>query len=144
MLIRTIPHGTQRYSTVGDYFDHSDVHLNIEVVVSDMGDQRMEFLVGIHEAIEAGLMKFAGIPLQASTDFDVPYEADRDLALEASFRRAAGFGCPCDITPTSEPGDDIHAPYYRAHQFATAVERMLAVELGVDWKAYEDRCNSLP
>jgi DNA polymerase elongation subunit (family B) len=42
----------------------------------------------------------------------------------------------------SEPGDDPKAPYYRQHQIATAVERLLAVELGVDWGAYDREVSS--
>jgi hypothetical protein len=34
------------------------------------------------------------------------------------------------------------APYYRQHQIATAVERLLAVELGVDWGAYDREVSS--
>ncbi len=36
-----------------------------------------------------------------------------------------------------EPGDDPRAPYHAEHAFATAIEEMLAKELGVDLDAYE-------
>ncbi len=35
-----------------------------------------------------------------------------------------------------EPGDDPRAPYYRQHQVASGIERLLAAELGVDWVTY--------
>jgi len=35
-----------------------------------------------------------------------------------------------------EPGDDPRAPYYREHQFASGMERLMAAELGVDWQQY--------
>jgi hypothetical protein len=36
----------------------------------------------------------------------------------------------------SEPGDDPRAPYYREHQFASGMERLMAAELGIDWQQY--------
>jgi hypothetical protein len=39
-------------------------------------------------------------------------------------------------------GEDSKAPYYRQHQIATTVERLLAVELGVDWGAYDREVSS--
>ena len=38
---------------------------------------------------------------------------------------------------------DIAAPYYREHQFATCVERLLALELGVEWNKYDEVVSGL-
>jgi hypothetical protein len=43
---------------------------------------------------------------------------------------------------TSEPGDDAKAPYHREHVFATKIERLLAVELGVNWRDYDREVSS--
>jgi len=43
----------------------------------------------------------------------------------------------------SEPGDSELAPYYAEHQFATAIERRLAAELGVNWDHYDKTVTAL-
>ena len=37
-----------------------------------------------------------------------------------------------------DPGDDPRAPYHLEHLTASAIERRLALELGVSWDAYKD------
>ena len=126
--MQTIDHAKQRYPTVGDWwFSPSFNPLSIAMLVrvSKMPDWRYEFLVGIHEMIEAGLCKYAGVHEDAVTAFDEAYEARRQ---------------PDDL---SEPGDDEAAPYHRQHQLATEIERRLAQELGVDWERYEAIVNGL-
>ena len=59
VVIETIPHKSQRYPTIGDWQWISANQLHI--TVSKMSDQRYEFLVGMHEAIEAYLAVHAGI-----------------------------------------------------------------------------------
>jgi len=61
-----------------------------------MRDQRCEFLVGMHEAIEAYLAINAGVSSEAVDRFDRVYEAKRR---------------PGD---DSEPGDDPMAPYHES------------------------------
>jgi hypothetical protein len=116
IVIETIDHSKQRYPTVGDW--QIDKAGNLHITVSKMSDQRYEFLIGMHEAIEAYLAIHAGVSPEAVDKFDRAYEAKRK---------------PGD---DSEPGDDPRAPYHREHVFATKVERLLAHELGVDWSAY--------
>ena len=64
-----------------------------------MSDQRYEFLIGMHEVIEAYLAIYAGVSPDAVDRFDKAYEAKRK---------------PGD---DSEPGDDPRAPYHREHVF---------------------------
>ena len=112
-----VPHEFQRYATTGDW-QINNGHLHVSV--SEMGDWRMNVLVGIHEAIEAVLCTANGITQQAVDKFDMAFEARRGpLSLD-------------------EPGDDDRAPYYRQHQIATGVERTMAAELGVSWNEYEN------
>ena len=129
IVIRTIQHSDQRYDTVGDWRerttlmvppapDKQTVRSHLDITVSEMSDERYEFLVGLHELVEAYLCKTRGISEEAVTAFDVEYEAKRK---------------PGD---DSEPGDDPRAPYFHEHQVATFVERYVAKELGVDWDAY--------
>jgi hypothetical protein len=122
IVIETIDHSRQRYPTVGDW--QIDKAGNLHITVSKMRDQRYEFLIGMHEAIEAYLAVHAGISPAAVDKFDEAYEAKRK---------------PGD---DSEPGDDPRAPYHFAHVFAEKIERLLATELGVDWSAYDKEVSS--
>lgn len=117
--ISTIEHAKQRYSTAGDWqLGDGTIH----VTVSALGQEDYEFLVGLHEMIEAYLCQKRGISEQLVTAFDNLFEAER----------AAGKHGPED-----EPGDSRRAPYGKEHRFATRIERLVASELGVDWSKYE-------
>lgn len=121
-IIETIPHKLHRYETVGDYWNADGINW---VVVSEMGDEKMEFLVQLHEFIEQNLCRFAGISEQSITDFDVSFEA----------KRAPGN--------LDEPGFDPAAPYRRQHTIATGIETILCAELGVDFEEYGRRVDAL-
>jgi hypothetical protein len=119
--IRTIPHRVQQYDTVGNYWHDVDGcgAEVLEIRVSRMRDRRYEFLVALHEMIEAFLCEWRRIPFAAITRFDIGYERNRSQG---------------DI---SEPGAAPDAPYRAEHQFAERVERMVARELAVDWPKYD-------
>lgn len=119
---KSIPHSQQRYETTGDYYNEGDKEI---IRVSDLGDSNMEWLIFIHEAIEKRLTEHNGIEEPEIKAFDEAFEASRE---------------PGNL---DEPGDDSKAPYYREHQWATSVERLLAWLLKVDWHEYEKKCNSL-
>ena len=131
--IKTIPHEEQRYETVGDWV-LKDGRLD-KILVSDMGNEDYEFLVGIHEAIEAYLCTKRGITEQEINNFDIDYEDARESKGKAS--------CGCRPTETSEPGHDTHAPYRNEHCFAEKIERMIAKKLKVNWQKYDEKVNSL-
>jgi hypothetical protein len=121
IVVETNEQSKQSYPTVGDWQLRPD---GLHIYVSKMSDQRYEFLVGMHEAIEAYLALHAGISPAAVNRFDKAYEAK---------------GRPGDL---SEPGDDPRAPYHRQHQVATSIEKRLAKQLGVDWAAYDREVSS--
>jgi hypothetical protein len=75
IVIDTIPHSRQRYPTSGDW--QIDKNGNLHILVSKMSDQRYEFLIGMHEAIEAYLAIHAGVSPEAVDKFDRAYEANR-------------------------------------------------------------------
>ncbi len=117
--IQTIPHKKQRYETIGDwYYDKGNLIIN----VSDMGDWRYEALVAIHELIEERLCKSKGISQEAVDKFDMNWHN------ESSY---------------DESGDDPQAPYHKQHVIAGAIERLLALEMGVDWYKYTDTLDGL-
>jgi hypothetical protein len=114
---KSIPHESQRYDTVGDWRIKSG---QISILVSSLPDERYEFLVALHELVEAYLCKQGGISEETVTAFDT------------------GPGKELD-----EPGDDPRAPYHAEHVFASKIERMMADELGVDWEKYETAIEEL-
>jgi hypothetical protein len=120
ITIEIIPHDQQRPeagSTVGDWqFDGAG---NLAIRVSDLGDPDYEFLIGLHELVEAWLCRKHGVRQEDVDAFD----------------RQAGIWV--------EPGDQPSAPYYAEHQVATTIERMMSHALGVVWHEYEqavERC----
>lgn len=123
VAIETIAPADHRYSTAGDYWLEDG---KLVIKVSAMSDPRYSFLVALHELVEASLVRARGIPIEAIDDFDVAYEAKRKDG------------------DNSEPGDSPAAPYHREHVFATKIEKLMAKELGVDWKTYDAAVEALP
>jgi hypothetical protein len=115
--VKVIDHTKQEYPTVGNWSFNDAGDLSVEV--SSMGDWRYESLVAVHEIIEALLCQERGISGKEITIFDKRFEDNRKKGN------------------SDEPGDDQQAPYKDEHFFATNIERLLAAELGVDWKEYD-------
>jgi hypothetical protein len=123
--IKMIPHSEQRYATCGDYVEDNDV---VRFRVSELGDWKFEYLIAIHELIEYTLARTKGITVAEIDAFDRQFEKDRDAGLHFA---------------DEEPGFDPEAPYFREHALATKIERMLAIEMGIDWDDYTKRVNAL-
>lgn len=121
--IETIPHNEHRYETVGDYW--TDENGVLQIRVSEMGNDKYNTLVAIHEFIEAKLTEWNGIKEQDITDFDIEFEKQREEGN------------------TDEPGFNSIAPYRREHTLATGVELIIASLANVDWNDYEKNINSL-
>jgi hypothetical protein len=117
ITIEVIKHEDQRYETVGDWVWNGD---DLTIFVSSMDNWRYEMLVAFHEMAECLMCKHRGIAQEDVDNFDIQFEKLREDG---------------DV---SEPGDEPNAPYYREHQIATILERTLALELGVNWKQYDD------
>lgn len=124
IIIDTVAHKEQRYPTVGDWYYDKDGTLHIKV--SKLSDWRLEMLIAVHELVEVLCCKHLGISQEAVDEFDKTYEETRH---------------PDNF---DEPGDDPSAPYVKQHCIATGVERILAAELGVSWKLYEEELDELP
>jgi hypothetical protein len=138
IIIETIPHHTQRYPTVGDWYFTKEATLTekggfteevLHIKVSSLSDWRHEFLVILHELIEVGLCKHAGITQEAVDEYDIAFEKDR----------AAGR-----YRKDEEPGNKPNAPYVLQHGVASGVERIVAAELRVPWDAYVAEVEALP
>ena len=107
--IKTIPHNQQRYETVGDYWWENG---NLQIRVSDMGNQDFEYLVAEHELKEAYLCKKRGIKEPDIMAFDIAHPNSDD------------------------PGSEPDAPYYKEHFFTEAIERLIAGQLNINWQEY--------
>lgn len=103
-----------RYDSLGDYW--ADKHGFVHIRVVHLPDWRYEFLIAVHELVEEALTRHRGIAEPDIMAFDL---AHPDL---------------------DDPGMDPAAPYHREHVTATAIEMLLAQELGVDWTAYGKAC----
>src|SRR6185312_4964921 len=132
--LKSIPHKNQRYPTVGDFLWTKKGKLR--VWISNLSHPNHELLVGLHEVIEAVLCRQLGIHTDDVDKWDEDYEAAREV-LEKEGKQAF-FHCGCEITMTSEPGDDIHCPYGPMHKVATRCEKEIAKALQVVWKDYSD------
>lgn len=97
------------------YFDQDR---NLQVRICPMCDWRHEALLAIHEACEAILCFHNGVSVSAVDTFDVQFDRTHSDDIEA--------------------GDDPQSPYRREHTFATAIERIMAGAMNVDWKTYDD------
>lgn len=101
-----------------------DAHGDLQVRVSKLSDWRREMCLAFHEAFEAVCCRFRGVSQQAVDVFDEHYDKTHASDLNA--------------------GDDPLAPYSHEHNIATAVERILAGELFVQWKEYDDELAAIP
>lgn len=118
--IETIPHKKQEYETIGNW--KTDGEGKIDIYVSDLGDWKMEALIGIHELVETLLCNNRGIKESDVLAFDLEFEKNRPEGND------------------DEPGDSPQSPYLKEHQIATAVERLLCSYLDVNWEQYEQKC----
>ncbi len=105
--VETVDHGEQRYETCGDW-ENYDNHFIIRV--SDCDNWRYEALVAVHEIVEALICKSNGITQEVVDEYDMNEDGDAELP---------------------------ECPYHDEHAIASAVERLLAVSLGVNWSEYE-------
>jgi len=136
IIIETIPHASQRYPTVGDWYRETDGTLHIKV--SALSDWRMEALVAVHELVEVLACEHAGITQEQVDNFDTNFEKVRAKQLEADLPEAQKT-----LIAIAEPGDDFAAPYRAQHCLASGIERILAPALGLTWAAYECEIEAL-
>jgi hypothetical protein len=117
ITIKTILHKEQRYNTLGDWWFNEQGDL--EIRVSNMNNWQWEFIIALHELCEVVLCKIRGISTKKVDDFDMEFERNRKPDNE------------------DEPGDNPNAPYYKEHFFATNIEKMMAHEMGLDWRGWD-------
>jgi hypothetical protein len=102
---------------VGDWELKEDGSISIKV--SDTGHEIDALLIAIHELVEVVLCIRHGITQAAVDDFDMSFVGD------------------------GEPGEAADAPYRKQHTAADIVERLVALEAGVNWLRYNNRVDAL-
>jgi len=110
--VDVIPQDKQRYPTCGDW-QFNEIGALI-MKISDMGNPDYEFMVMIHEAVEAWLCRKRGITAEMVDAWDMG--SGKDL---------------------EDPGSDAECPYHKEHMLALKIEKMICREMGLDWEAYE-------
>ena len=120
IIIREIDHDKQRYPTAGDWYftPNKDIIIN----VSKTADWRVSALVAVHELVEALGCLVDGVSEEDVTNHDLWFE---DQQLEG------------------EPGDHPTAPYYKQHQLATKVEKLVCEAFGMKWDEYDQAVEQL-
>ncbi len=132
ILARIVEPGDMRYDTIGDWtYDIYEDVLTVTMVKLD--NPHYQKALFTHELHEAQLCLSSGVSPEEIDRFDQDYEHARSFGGQIA-------PCGCSFTEGSEPGDDIHAPYYGAHQDASIVERLFIAHLRENWGHYDDAC----
>jgi hypothetical protein len=92
---------------------------DLQVRIANLGNWKEEAILGIHEASEGIICKQMKITHEDVDEFDKIYQITHEV--------------------DNDSGDELLAPYKWPHTFATAIERVLAGVLRVDWKSYDDK-----
>lgn len=107
----------QRYPTMGDWqFTPDKKVLNIRVL--DTKNTRYNFLIAVHEFVEAMLCTDSNISETQVDHWDMT--------------EFPALGVTC------EPGEHKNCPYHTQHVIAEKIERELAVYLGINWNKYSE------
>lgn len=127
IIAKAIDHARHRYPTYGDYQTNPDGLVHVYVSASPKWE--WELCCIVHELVECYLCYQAGVSEYDVDEFDKLFEQERREGKH-------------DIH--AEPGDDPRAPYRAQHAKADAIERVLAIFLGVDWAEYTAWVEKLP
>src|SRR6266436_2132854 len=125
IVIEMIPHKTQRYPTLGDYW--IDENGDWQIRVSRMSDYRSEVAVALHELFEMASVINKGIPIEDIDAFDIMFEKEREAGEHAD---------------GDEPGYDPRSPYVSEHFFAERIERHFLMHIGLMWNRHEENCDN--
>jgi hypothetical protein len=118
-VFEIVPYHKQRYETHGDWIPGEPVR----IVSSRLNNDNYEFLLLFHELVEYELCKKRKITDRIVLAFDRKFEAERRKGKHPV---------------NAEPGNSRRAPYRKEHKFAMRMERLMAKQLGVDWKKYSE------
>jgi hypothetical protein len=83
------------------------------ITVAKQEDSRAHMLVAIHELVESLLCIQRGITTEMVDHFDM------------------------NVAKTEDPGTEPNCPYQKEHAFASAIERLIAHEMGINFEKYD-------
>lgn len=109
---------TRRGFTGADWWWSGELDLEVRVA-SELEDWRERAALALHEVSEALMCKWLGITVEQVDEFDVKYQAEHEIDLNA--------------------GDTPGCPYEFPHTFATAIERIFTGVVGLHWQPYDDK-----
>lgn len=118
--ILTRPMASMRYKTIGDWFEFKPVTnqtILFSIESANTGNLDYNFLIALHELIEAYLCYKKGITTEQVDEWD---NAHPDEA---------------------EPGMMQDCPYRHEHFIATTIEGTMARTLGINWDKYDKAIN---
>jgi len=131
--MRIIKHNMQRYDTCGDWFlvptNADDDAVELQISISDTGDDDANFLLYKHELLEALLYLY-------KRDFT-------QAAVEAVDKWDKSFIEDDTSGGVDEPGADPECPCYAEHMMASALEHDIAAQLEMDWNYYTNLISNL-
>ncbi len=99
--------GKPRFDQLGDWPTYD------EIIVAEQNNWRSEFLIALHELVEAQICKARGISPEMVDTFDANWNN------------------------SGEPGDSPQSPYFIAHQVAMIVERLVGRFLDTGLEKWE-------
>ena len=108
IIIETKAPDAMRYNTLGDWFTNGEGDLVVQV--SSLDGEPLDddnFLIALHEFVEAKLCREAGISQETVDEFDREFTGD------------------------GEPGDARESPYRQQHRRAMLIEHLVADWLGL-------------
>ena len=116
IIIEYIPHKSQRYPTVGDWFIRGST---LFIKVSDEMGFISGLAVAFHEIVEAVLCIITGVSQKEVDDYDM---------LHSEY---------------DEPGNHKDAPYHKQHMSATIMEKLICKTFRLTWVEHNkniDKC----
>ena len=122
ILIDFVPLHKIRNNGIGDFFTQLDRGVVRAVKLPDI---RYSILIALHEILEFVLTSNANIKESDIDKFDAIVELN---------------GSESDKI---DPGSLPNAPYKRQHLFSENIERLVALEMGIDFKEYNQVIDNL-
>jgi hypothetical protein len=110
ITIKSIPHKSQRYDTLGDWFydENGDLIISVSNDNAGLPTEDHQFLCALHELIEIYLCKKDGVTQEQVDHFDM---------IKYHEYSESDFG---------EPGDHPRSPYREQHRKAMLIEMLMA------------------
>lgn len=119
IIIEVVKQEEQRYKTLGDWQFSGEDDRDLSIRVSDTGYIWYNYLLIIHELIEAIICQLTGVKQEVVDKWDI------------------------DHPDADEPGDLPGCPYKSAHKYAEYIEFSLCTMLEIKWYYYMQRLEEM-